>query len=174
MCRKSIFVSFRNGRITVKPQKPGYICREEIPRWVWWLHIILVVVGGTSCGMEEMAQSEKLQANPACGAERGEVGFCKLVLDLFDWRARCDLWSAGMNRQQLARRNKQRPLASDPCFAHGIALLAYLARPTPLALFSYLTKEGRLNRKEKIERQRLTDNFHLVLLVWFSAVSFDK
>ena len=75
MCRKSIFVSFRIGRITVKPQKPGYICREEIPRWVWWLHIILVVVGDTSCGMEEMAQSEKLQANPACGQSVARLAF---------------------------------------------------------------------------------------------------
>ena len=129
--------------------------------------------------MEEMAQSEKLQANPAC--ERGEAGrlalLCKLLLDLFDWLARCDLWSAGMNRQQLARRNKQRPLASDLVLrSWQMALLCWrilLAGQLRLRCL-LLDQRGKIQSQRETERKRLTDNFHLVLLVWFSAVSFDN
>ena len=46
MCRKSIFVSFMNERLGMKVHGPRYTYREEILRWAWWLHIILVVVWG--------------------------------------------------------------------------------------------------------------------------------
>ena len=107
-----------------------------------------------------------------------QVGFCKLVLDLFDWLARCDLWSAGMNRQQLARRNKQRPLASDLVLrSWQMALLCWrilLAGQLRLRCL-LLDQRGKIQSQRETERKRLTDNFHLVLLVCLlSAVSFDK
>ena len=46
MCRKSIFVSFTNERLRMTAHEPRYIYREEILRWAWWLHTILVVVWG--------------------------------------------------------------------------------------------------------------------------------
>ena len=50
MCRKSIFISFRNERLRKTTHWPRHIYREEILRRAWWLHIILVVVWGMECG----------------------------------------------------------------------------------------------------------------------------
>ena len=51
MCRKSIFVSFRNERLRMTTQWPRYIYREEVLRRKWWLHTILVVVWGLELGL---------------------------------------------------------------------------------------------------------------------------
>ena len=47
--RKSIFVSFRSGRLRMTTHWPQHIYREDVLRWAWWLHIILVVVWGMEC-----------------------------------------------------------------------------------------------------------------------------
>ena len=44
MCRKSIFVSFRSGRLRMTTHWPQHIYREDVLRWAWKLHIILVIV----------------------------------------------------------------------------------------------------------------------------------
>ena len=46
MCRKSIFVSFRNERLRMTTHWPRYIYREDVLRRAWWLHTILVVIWG--------------------------------------------------------------------------------------------------------------------------------
>ena len=44
MCRKSIFVSFRNERLRMTTHWPRHTHREDVLRRAWWLHIILAVI----------------------------------------------------------------------------------------------------------------------------------
>ena len=77
MCRKSIFVSFRNERLRMTTHWPRYIYREEIMRRAWWLNIILVVVWRRWLG-GILAQSKCENQNPEtpdkrlCNAAREE------------------------------------------------------------------------------------------------------
>ena len=48
-CRKSNFASFRNLRVRITLHEPRCMYRKGTLTWAWWLHVILVVVMGTSC-----------------------------------------------------------------------------------------------------------------------------
>ena len=67
MCRMSIFASFSKSRLGMKVHTPSHIYREDVLRWAWWMHTILVIIGGTSLiGLGKMVKNGTV--------ERGEVG----------------------------------------------------------------------------------------------------
>ena len=51
----------------MKVHTPSHIYREDVLRWAWWMHTILVIIGGTSLiGLGKMVKNGTV--------ERGEVG----------------------------------------------------------------------------------------------------
>ena len=52
MCRKSIFVSFRDERLRMTTKKPLHTHREEILRRAWRLHAIFMVEMGSEVSID--------------------------------------------------------------------------------------------------------------------------
>ena len=115
-----------------------------------------------------MAQSEKLQANSALFAGETAGRLCRLALGLVRLDAQPhEMRPAGPQAGSPTPQNlKQATAVKQPAWHCWRIDLANSA--------CYLTKEGRFNSQREKERQRLSDNFHLVLFVCLVlAVSFS-